>query len=278
MGMKEKSVISLLFLIGIIYINAVPVYAAYAEGPCTQNGYTKDVLNTEKQPSDDYGKSVMRGRSGLSEVSQEDINSWFNDAVFVGDSITQGLENLVKYKRKNGGQVLGNASFLAATSYSLSTAAGNFNSSRINLKYNGQSMDIADALRLINPEKIFIMIGVNDLPCYDIEGNLAVYSKLADKLKSACPNSYIVIESCTPITASGQKKGLTNTGMDSFNSGLRRIAHEKGCGFADISTPLKNAENALSPEYSSDKYVHLSNKGIEIWIDTLENYAKDQLL
>ena len=256
--------ISVLLLTVLFSVSAV--FQIFAAGPASaalpQEGKERQTISLSELPP---------AESGF-------YDSYFTGACFVGDSITQGLQNYVLYQRQKEIPTLSDAKFFAATSYSLSTAAGKFNASRTNLKYQGKSIDIAEGLKLIAPEKIFLMIGVNDLPCYNIEGNLKTYASLVNKIKTACPDSQLIIESCTPITAKGQKKGLTNPGMDAFNKGLQEIAAQYGCGYADISASLKDGENALNRDYSSDNYVHLNNAGLSVWVQELRKYARDQVI
>lgn len=216
--------------------------------------------------------------NNIPSISTVIYDEYFDDAVFVGDSITQGLQNVVIYKRQSGENTLGAARFLAAKSYSLDTAASEFSEKRINLQYQGKSMDIAEALKAMEPGKIFILIGVNDLPCYNINGTLVKYRTMVAKLKEACPDSRLVLESFTPIYSDGQKKGLTNTGMDALNAGLKAIAAENGCDYLDISTPLKDSSNSLASFYTSDKYVHMNNNGVNVWITELRKFAKQKVI
>ena len=204
--------------------------------------------------------------------------SFFNDAVFVGDSITQGLRNYVLNQRIKGTPVLGNARFLAATSYSLRVSASAFSSKTVNLTYQGSNMSIEDCMAAMGAKEVYIMLGMNDLTFAQVSVCKENYKKTIEKILKKTPEIRIYIQLCSPITKSGEKVNLNNSNMDLFNSALKELCGEYGLEWVDVNTPLKGEDNCLQREYSSDNYVHMSNTGCVVWVNALRDFARQRYL
>lgn len=209
----------------------------------------------------------------LPEIASGYYDSYFDDAVFVGDSVTQGLQYYVMYRQGQGENTLGNAKFLAAASYNLATAGKPFNESKINVTYQGTAMSIEDAVSAMGARHMFIMLGLNDWAGSAVDANIKLYRAMLERVLAAVPDLKITVQSCTPVTPEGEKPKLTSASMDKFNEALKALCQEMGIEYLDVATPLKNAEGKLNPAYSSDNYVHLNNDGLRIWVDTLHGYA-----
>ena len=193
----------------------------------------------------------------------QSIENFFDDAAFIGDSVTLKL----KYHHAETG-ALGKATFLCAGSYGVHNAVDNV----LYVTYQGQEMTPQDALAACGAKKVFIMLGMNDIGLYGVEDTIVYWSKLLDNIRGKCPDIDIYIQSGTPIATGGEKGKLTNARMDEYNVELQKFCLENDCFYVDIATAMKDSTGGLKKEYCSDNYVHMTPEGCQVWVDVLFAY------
>lgn len=211
------------------------------------------------------------------EKGSDFYDTFFNGSVFVGDSITQGLQNYVIRERKEDPTLLGDARFAAAKSYGLDNACSR-KTGEHSLKYKGKSWTLPDLVYEMQADKVFIMLGVNDWAGSAIEHCIEEYRTAITNVRELSPDVEFYVQSCTPITEDGERPKLNNENMDAFNAALILMCEELGVHYVDIATPLKGEDNCLVKAYSSDNYVHMSAEGAAVWVDTLYTYAHEAFL
>ncbi len=189
--------------------------------------------------------------------------SFFDDAVFVGDSIS------LKLSYDTTGR-LGNAQFLVQGSYGVGNAIHDV----LPTSYRGQTYEnLEDAIAATGAKKLFIMMGMNDIGLYGIDGTIENWVTLLDLIRDACPDIQIYIQSMTPVWTGGEVGGLTNPNVNAYNVKLRAFAQQNGCGFIDIAPYMRDETGGLATEYCSDNYVHVTEAGVDVWIKVLKAYA-----
>lgn len=218
-------------------------------------------------------EAIAAGGDAGSDSGQYD--AYFNNTVFVGDSVTQGLENYVHSMRKSDASFLGGARFLTAKSYGLrdgckETTAG----AKHKMTYQGQEVTIHDGLRQMGASRAFILLGLNDWAGSQIEHCIGEYGQMIDLILAANPGLELIVQSVTPVCAEKETDKINSRNMGEFNVALQQLCSEKGVAYIDVSTPLKNSSGKLNPDYSSDNYVHLNKSGLKIWVRTLREYAR----
>lgn len=210
---------------------------------------------------------------------EPDSESFFDGAVFVGDSVTLGLRNYVTSERNKGHECLGKAKFLTEGSMGYSNTlpkigAGN----SIHPKYKGKEMHIEDALALMKADKVFIMLGMNDFCIYSVKEGIGNVEKCINRIKEKNPETEIYIESVTP--ALRDRGNFNNANIDKFNTALKQFCEENDCIYVDIASVMKNSNGALIESYCSDpegKGVHMTYEGCRAWVNYLnENYGKEK--
>ena len=182
---------------------------------------------------------------------------YFNDAVFVGDSLTVGFQmysNLVE------------AEFLSGTALSI-TGLGSVDAP-------GGGGSILDRIQNDTYKKIYIMLGINEL----IEPSNKVafmekYGTLIDTIKKTHPDAYIYIQSILPVSQSEDAKGrLRNEYIYDFDAALEEMAANKGAYYLDIASALAD-ENGFLPEHSSVDGIHLNQEYYLKWLDYLKTHT-----
>ena len=191
--------------------------------------------------------------------------AWFDDAVFLGDSITGTLEDYCDVN-----EALGNATFLCETSCSVRNAV----LENIEIWYHGQTYRADQAVPLTGATKVFIMLGTNDValdPKLDL--TMGRWKALVNMIRATTPGAVFFIESCLPMHRYGMSDSLNNDAIDAYNVRLRDFCEEAKCVYVDIARYFKDENNSLAEEYTSDHYVHLNFDGAELWAKVLRDPA-----
>lgn len=223
----------------------------------------------QEQPSMDPSAEPSQS-DAATEPSQETVETTqplltpeelFKSAAFIGDSVTLKLRN---YNMQT--QATGEAVFLCQGSYSVAHAVEN----TMLLSFRGQEMTPQDALAACGAERVFILLGMNDIALHGIDKTIENWGKLVSNIRSTCPDIDIIIQSGTPIHKDGQVGSLTNENMDAYNVKLKAFAEANGCIYVDIATQYKNSSNALAEAYCSDTFVHFTDLACRMWVEKLQ--------
>lgn len=215
------------------------------------------------------------------EYTQAD-DSYFDDAVFIGDSISYGFELYVTEKRANGETVLGEAKFLTSGSLSYGNSLWDVSDESVHPTYNGEKMKLEDAIAQIKPRKIFILLGTNDVALYGVEQTIANADTEISRMLEASPEAEIFIMSTTPKYSPAESDvdgALNNADIDALNVAMRQFAVEKGYNFMNIAPLFKDETGGLAADYCSDKEgmgIHFTSAAYDIWLNFLYSYGKQQ--
>ena len=232
------------------------------------------ITSSKMRLSDIFSNDILSSAAPKKEAHGSEF---FNDAVFVGDSITVGLEYYVNNERKAGRDCLGTAQFLCEGSMSYTNSRGAVGAQhKIHPKYNGQEVLIEDGVKLCGAKKVFLMLGMNDFLAYNMDKVKSNIRDTIDKIKATNPGVRIYIESVTPITKGKEHDNFTNANIDSFNQILKSIAGEYSLRYIDINSVLRDSEGYLKAEYCGDNGekgmgIHMSAAGSKAWINYLIN-------
>lgn len=204
-------------------------------------------------------------------------DSYFDDAVFVGDSVTDQLSRYVQEQRQlTGKDVLGTARFLCVGKYSLRHACYNTVQGDVNLRYRRQDVTIQDGLQKMGAGKVFMLLGLNDHAGSGMKDDLVRYGVIIDHVREKNPGIIFVAESCTPIYWGAENETLNRKNLTGFNANLKALCEEKNAYYLDIATPLTGEDGFLINEYAYDKLCHLNEDGLAVWLTELRRFARDQ--
>ncbi|MDO4296736.1 MAG: GDSL-type esterase/lipase family protein [bacterium] len=208
------------------------------------------------------------------EISEEEIDAYFQDSVFVGDSVMVGFRN---YALRRQDSFLANIKFLAAGSLSAHNAFWEISANSVHPIYQGEKRMIWDSISMMQAKKVFLFLGLNDLNIGGVDGSCAKYKELIDKIKEKVPDVEISVISMT-YTLAGKGKGkLNNEEIRKFNEKLAQMAQENGWGFVNLAPALADENGDLAPQYCSDQFVHQTTAAYDVWVSVLRSYAKERL-
>ena len=248
----------------------------------TTEATREEVTETQEETTEKAEEASASEESPVTyEYTQVD-DSYFNDAVFIGDSISYGFELYVTEKHANGETVLGEAQFLTSGSLSYGNSLWDVSNESVHPTYNGEKMKLEDAIAQIKPGKIFILLGTNDVALYGVEQTIANADTEISRMLEASPGAEIFIMSTTPKYSPAESDvdgALNNADIDALNVAMRQFAVEKGYNFMNIAPLFKDETGGLAADYCSDKEgmgIHFTSAAYDIWLNFLYSYGKQQ--
>ncbi len=201
----------------------------------------------------------------LPPPSQDAVDaSFFDDAVFVGDSVTLKLS----YYAPSSGE-LGKAQFLVRGNYGVTNAVYDY----LLMPYHGKEMNLQEAVAATGANKVFLMMGMNDIALYGIDKTMERWEILINRIREKSPGIQVYIQSMTPIYTDGQVGSLTNENTDRYNERLQSFAQANGYKYIDVNKYMKDGTGGLAEDYCSDSYVHVTDAGAAAWIRVLRAYT-----
>ena len=242
--------------------------AAYA-------GQQGSVLAGPAQSTPETAADTSAADQTVPEIAPEEIDAFFDNTVFVGDSVMEDFRN---YSFARSDTWLGRLQFLAAVSFSTYSALRPVTAKNIHPVYAGQKRLVEDSIAMMGAEKVFMLFGPNDINITGIEKTAANYVELAGRIRAQSPDVEFYIMSM-PYTVKGHRDhNLYNDNIRRYNETMKNLAAEQGWGFVDIANPLADENGDLIESYSSDRDIHLRRAAYDVWCQVLRDYAKETLI
>ena len=184
---------------------------------------------------------------------------YFADAVFLGDSRTEGFH---LYSGLEEGQYL---YAVGATVESVFTKATQ--------ETEAGKVPMLDALADMECGKVYIMLGVNELGWPKADMYREQYGKVIDRIREEHPEAVVVIQSLLPVSAKQEAKGsyVNNERISVYNGMLEELSAEKDCPYLNVAEAVTGADGCLREELTSDG-VHLNTAGCKVWLDYLRTH------
>ena len=123
------------------------------------------------------------------------------------------------------------------------------------------------------PDKIFIMIGVNDLRHnYTITSITENYKEIIETIQERSPKTSIYIQSILPVNIDIGTPKTKNWRIRKMNEIIKDLAKDFNIEYIDIHSALLDKDNKLDAQYSEDG-LHINGKGYLVWKSILEKYV-----
>ena len=239
---------------------------------------TKDEQDPPPEPDPPPVDTVVYGE--LPEGPRAD-DSYFDDAVFIGDSVTLMLQYYAMKQRAEDPNFLGKANFLTAGSFSYRHAVTAVTEASIHPTYNGTKMLVEDAISQMGAKKIYIMLGMNDIANKNYTQTMENVQTLVSRVLAKNPDAQFYFESVTPRMANSEHSYLNNEMIRGFNELLSEYAAENGYYFVNIYAGICDENGALPAQYCSDPVseggngmgIHFTYDGCKVWTDYLYTHT-----
>jgi len=208
----------------------------------------------------DYAKSssyvnVPKVKYGLVEEHETVDTSYFDDAVFVGDSLTIGIQNFSGF----------NSTFLCM---------GGLNTRNLESLELPNKKTVLDSIE--NTEhmgKVYIMLGTNEIAYGDPDGFIKRYGEFIDKMRASFPDAIVYIQSILPVTQ--HVSATTSIKRDRIidcNERLLKLAEEKQCYYIDLHSHFNDGDGYLPNSIGSDG-IHLGPVEYKELAEYLQSHA-----
>lgn len=241
-----------------------------ATSEITESKPVSTVEITTKKPVDSAG-IVPSNVEESAAVSGD----YFDDAIFIGDSVSLKLKLYCVNEGGNGSYPLGKATFFTSGSFSWGNSLLSVDDANsVHPKINGVKMQIPDAIKAVEAEKAYIMLGMNDIAPYGFDKTIENVNEITNRIHERSPDTIIYIQSVTPMLTEKERSKLNNDNIHIFNSRLKELCDKKGYAYLDINT-LMGGES-LKREYCGDPDamgIHFTNKACQVWIDYLKTHT-----
>ena len=213
-------------------------------------------------------------------LGSDAIDSYFNDSVFVGNSIMLHYKNYVTRRRGSDSGFLGNAKFHASASFSCANTMQPITDSSTHPLYQGEKMKIEDAVAAMGAKTVYFSgMALNEVGIFGAEESARNLATVVDAIKAKSPDVKIVILANTYMVKNfNSYQKLHNGSISEYNNLLLDYCNENGYDFVDITTPLV-ASGCLADKFCTDNAeggsgCHLTNDAYAIWTAVLRDYAK----
>ena len=187
-------------------------------------------------------------------------NSFFSSAMFVGDSITTGIDlyGIVK-----------GAPVVAYTGINTNTIL-----TRQVIKTSQGKITFLQQMKKYKPKHIFIMLGINGIAFQSKTNLISGYSKFVDEVKKQHPGAIIYLQSILPVTAKKQRNDnrFANSKINSYNAAIANLAKEKGVYYLNVAEAFKDGNGNLPAAASSDG-IHFGPAYYRRWIEYLKTHT-----
>lgn len=187
-------------------------------------------------------------------------DSYFSDAVFMGDSRTEGFALF---------SGLSTMTTYASRGLNVSTV---FTDATIDL--NGTMVTAIDALKSTSFSKLYIMFGLNEASWPYSDVFIDEYGDIIDEARAVNPNAVIYIQSILPVTksCSDSSESFNKTNIDKLNGMLKQLAADKQVYYIDCEKAVADADGYL-PEDSSTDGIHFGVPECEAWLEYLKTHT-----
>ncbi|MBO5572127.1 MAG: hypothetical protein J5926_05385 [Ruminococcus sp.] len=208
---------------------------------------------TEAQESTEAEEKPTEEPATKAEPEKSDFHfgtsdaSYFDDALFIGDSRTVGIKEYGYLK---------NADYFCSVGLSAYKIANEY--------VDGST--ISDKLSSKEYGKIYVMLGINEV-ANDTEYTISAFRSLLETIREYQPDAVIYLEGNLHVTAAAQTENITNEGIDALNFKLSELADDnENVYFININEVFDDETGSLTPEFTSDG-IHVLGKYYETWCD-----------
>lgn len=166
------------------------------------------------------------------DIFVESDLSYFDDALFIGDSRTVGIKDYGDFE---------NSDFFCTEGLS----TDQINKTTVNGKTFDQLIDAKQY------GKVYVMLGINEVG-NDHEYVLTSYRAIVEKLKVHQPDAIIYVQANLHVSSYAENGVITNASIDDLNSGIASLADNKRVFYLDINELYDDEYGYFNQNYTHD--------------------------
>lgn len=192
-------------------------------------------------------------------VTYEADISWFDDALFIGDSRTVGL---FEYGDLGSAEVLAESGMSVYKIFKKEFAFS-----------TGEKGTLEELLAQRQFGKIYLMLGINEIG-YSFETTVTRYGEMVERIQQIQPDALIFLEANLHIS---KKKSETsavynNANIDRFNQEIAALSDNESRFYLDVNELFDDEEGNLAEEYTADD-AHVLAVYYPEWVSWLLKHA-----
>jgi hypothetical protein len=194
-------------------------------------------------------------------------DGWFADAVFIGDSRTDGL------RLYSGIRDVDFLCYKGLTVFELMNDKAVIDS-------GAGKISVFQALGEKQYGKVYLMLGVNELGYYNDQGFADAYGAVVDRVRQLQPGAQIYLQSIVPVNqetcqATGQPSYITNEQIAVYNGLIETVAQERQVYYVDVAEALVDETGTLPADASADG-IHFHREGYQAWYAYLKTHTVEE--
>ena len=197
--------------------------------------------------------------STTSSVAKDSANSnhSFKNALFIGDSRTEGLELY---------GLIPEATFYTSKGLTVSALL-----SKPIVKIEEKQYTVPDALKKQTFGEIYIMLGINELGWAYDSIFVDTYGKVISEIQRTQPKAKIYLQSLLPVSKEKSDKDtiFNNQKIRKYNTLIEQLAKDKKVGFVDTYQSVVDAQGFLPAQASTDG-IHLTKEYCAKWVSFIK--------
>lgn len=213
---------------------------------------------TDSRYYSDPGKTALTTEFSYQKVDK----SYFDDAVFIGDSRTVGMQDY---------SGLDNAQFFAKTGMNVYDI---LEDKFIADPKTGEEVSVAHMLKTYQYGKIYFMVGINELGTGNTGTFQKAYARVLQKFHKWQPDAVIYIQGIIPVSKvkASEDEIFNNININDKNVAIAQLADGKNIFYLDVSKKLTDKGGYLKADYTFDE-VHMYAQYYELWTNFLMKHA-----
>ena len=193
-------------------------------------------------------------------------DGYFADAVFIGDSRTDGFRIF---------------SGLEQGDYIVKTGLSVFKIADERIKTDEGKFTVTEALERKEYSKIYVCLGLNELGMRNDQGYYDHYADLIDLIRAARPEATIYVQLLVPVNEqkraeSGVAEYVNNAQIDVYNGLLVQLAQEKHVFLTDPAQVIVEEETGQPAYDEVADGVHFRKEPYQRWLDYLRRHTAEK--
>lgn len=207
--------------------------------------------------------SVPMAQTPVSAASSDYDSEFFENDLFIGDSISTGysLYGFLKDKNVFAKVGLNPSTVLTKT---VSTCYGD--------------IGISDMLAYTNPKRVYIMLGSNGIQWLSVGSMLQSTDILVSLIEECCPDTEVMIVSVPPVTPeydSTVEDVDVMAKINEYNTSLSAYCTAKNMLFIDAGSVLKNSSGYFDYAYAESDGMHFKSSAYKTLLSKIQSDVTD---
>ncbi|MBQ2755071.1 MAG: hypothetical protein IJF27_00180 [Oscillospiraceae bacterium] len=226
---------------------------------------SESVPESSSEPESSVPESSAIDFSGITLVPELDrvTSEYFDNAVFIGDSLTEGIKTY---------GLMSNSTIIAATGINISTITTN----KVIKSPDGR-ITVLDALEQYpDTQKVYILLGANGIAWIEKDLFIHLYTEFITAVKQLLPDATIYVQSIFPINeakfAKAYKSDISNEKIREYNDALLAMCEELNVYYLNVAETIVDGNGSL-PESATTDGMHIGTEYYEKWFNYLKKHA-----